>query len=809
LEQVQAHRLDRRFAFYDSHNIDGLRNPERGHLTYSRGDVIQVLRGCNDTWALGLLRGKVGLFPLGHTCSGNFSLIFSSYAARNPGEISVNKGQVVPISLTTVPGRCRVYTSTEYGLVPWQHFAPLRPPPVYVQDGNASLYYQYTPLERGDIRLIYITPDNVQEFLASSKQSLFITLTHVPLGRAPAYAAFSYCWGSPMDKTPVFCNGKLLYVPSSLWRLLSWNISGWDHNAFYQYDMSRSPRGRENAIFWADAICINQRDTIEKNYQIPLMQTIYCQASQVLLYVGETDCAMSTMASLELIVDARQHNPSSGVVPRNTAYDPVGRVQWDTIRGFFSQQIFRRSWVIQEIILSRHITIYYGMMRFSLHRIHDCALALLESYVRPVNSILGDAGGNREDSEKFSSSLRQILNLSRLKAIWDQGGIVPFIDILRQFRSAQATDPRDKVYSFLSLATEQYRRSVLPDYSSSNTALDVYEHVARCALQLSDLEILLPNAGISRKNPSLASWVPDWSYEPREVINGSLFSCAGARSRSIAYVLPVDSQGRTKLVISGAIVDTISGACPRWTPNSECELPDIPLANAAGAVPVAFFLADTFISLAHASMDRSGKYPNGESVSAAIWQTLICGTIRERRALPSDKTSYDAFLECLEIEYRSASFPDIEGSRVEQGETDLNVRLENISFAFGLGPLNLGTGDPNQARRNRDNHRSLTQERALPFIQELVRYQAGRRICLTRKLYFAAVPDEARNGDLIAIFSGHALPYVVRRVQGPDADPNRFRLVGHCYVHGIMDGELIEPDGISISGADTLQFSLV
>jgi len=521
---------------------------------------------------------------------------------------------------------------------------------------------------------------------------------------------------------------------------------------------------------------------------------------------------MHTSISLDLIARSRQRNLSSGVVPGNAVYDLVSRVQWDAVQCFFSQPIFRRSWVIQEIVLSRKITICYGTMRILLSRVHDCALALSESYLRPANSILGDIGRNREDSKAFSDSLRQLLKLSRLKVTWDQGGIVPFIDILRQFRSAQATDSRDKVYSFLSLASEEYRRSIIPDYSSSNSVIDVYEHVARCALHLHDLERLLPNAGISRRNPSLASWVPDWSYEPREVINGSLFSCSGTWKHGGAHVSPFSSQNRAKLVIYGAVVDTISSTGPHWTPNGECDLPDLRLAKASGNVPVAFFLTDSFIYLAHMAIDKCGRYPNGDSLSAAIWQKLTCGIVGERRASPSDETHYDAFLECLEKDWRSlrsALPPDIEGSRVQQEETDLNARLEDLHLAFGLGP---GTNSSIRPRSNKESYRSLLEERTLPFFQGLVRYQAGRRTCVTEKFYFAAVPDEAEEGDLITLFPGHALPYVLRRVQGPDADSNQFRLVGHCYVHGIMDGELVEtnPAGrTAISGADTLRLALV
>lgn len=236
----------------------------------------------------------------------------------------------------------------------------------------------------------------------------------VPLSKAPTYTAFSYCWGDPTDQTPVFCNGKLLYVPSSLWRLLSWHIPRESKNAYSQYDASKPENTQKPAVFWADAICINQHDTLEKNHQIPLMRTIYQNAMEVIAYAGESDSALGAGVSMDPIAQARHGNRS------------VGTVDWEAVKRFVSQPLFRRCWVIQEIILSRDITFCYGTMRILMSRIHDCTLALLENHVRPVNSILGDTYvAGQESSETFNNSLRQLLNLSRLKVTWDRGGSFP------------------------------------------------------------------------------------------------------------------------------------------------------------------------------------------------------------------------------------------------------------------------------------------------------------------------------------------------------------------------------------------------
>ncbi|KAE8454201.1 hypothetical protein EG329_005126 [Mollisiaceae sp. DMI_Dod_QoI] len=56
-------------------------------------------------------------------------------------------------------------------------------------------------------------------------------------------------------------------------------------------------------------------------------------------------------------------------------------------------------------------------------------------------------------------------------------------------------------------------------------------------------------------------------------------------------------------------------------------------------------------------------------------------------------------------------------------------------------------------------------------------------VCVTSKGFLAAVPWTAEAGDCISVLAGGYLPFVLR----PMGD--YYRLVGPCYVHGIMNGE--------------------
>ncbi|KAJ4298011.1 hypothetical protein N0V90_005910 [Kalmusia sp. IMI 367209] len=75
---------------------------------------------------------------------------------------------------------------------------------------------------------------------------------------------------------------------------------------------------------------------------------------------------------------------------------------------------------------------------------------------------------------------------------------------------------------------------------------------------------------------------------------------------------------------------------------------------------------------------------------------------------------------------------------------------------------------------------------------------AGRSFIRTKKGYIGFVSEKSTKGNLIAVFPGGKVPYVLRpraRVEDMVAVTNnnrRFTFLGDAYVHGIMDGESYE-----------------
>ena len=92
------------------------------------------------------------------------------------------------------------------------------------------------------------------------------------------------------------------------------------------------------------------------------------------------------------------------------------------------------------------------------------------------------------------------------------------LDVLARFRASQCQDPRDRVYSFLSLwpavpKADQGPKSLPVDYS--RTVAEVYTDAAWAILEscqnLGILSHVVKSDGDDPRTPCLPSWVPEWS----------------------------------------------------------------------------------------------------------------------------------------------------------------------------------------------------------------------------------------------------------------------------------------------------------
>jgi hypothetical protein len=153
--------------------------------------------------------------------------------------------------------------------------------------GSSSLYKYHTLPYEKYIRLLVLSPGHEND-------NINCTLRETELESAPEYEAISYAWGDPANKIDVLCDGKILMITQSL------------KNALLRLKLKDRPR-----IIWADAICIDQDNEVEKGLQVKLMDRIYGHASRVCVWLGCTTSQMQP--AFELIDKIASHTSLASI----------------------------------------------------------------------------------------------------------------------------------------------------------------------------------------------------------------------------------------------------------------------------------------------------------------------------------------------------------------------------------------------------------------------------------------------------------------------------------------------------------------
>jgi hypothetical protein len=132
------------------------------------------------------------------------------------------------------------------------------------------------------------------------------------------YDALSYVWGDSDNPQSIYIGKHDLSVNRNLYAALS---------RLRNFSLER--------IIWVDAICIDQKNTKEKEQQIRLMPKIFSQANSVIVWLGEE--ADDSDQALEVIVEAGRD--------RATSLSVEATVQQAVIK-LLQRSWFRRIWVM-------------------------------------------------------------------------------------------------------------------------------------------------------------------------------------------------------------------------------------------------------------------------------------------------------------------------------------------------------------------------------------------------------------------------------------------------------------------------------
>lgn len=613
------------------------------------------------------------------------------------------------------------------------------------------------------------------------------TLTHASLDDPPPpYTALSYCWGVKATKCitvnghPVSASDEL---HAALQRLRDEPTA--DSHGPDEGDAETPRRMGHGSLarsLWVDAVCINQNDAVEKGQQVKLMHDIYAKAANVLVWLGpgttETDTSMRAIASFGDIllktgigrIQAADLNrlrswedndgnddPSNLLTVKQALKANFERILDGLRRGddaglawcrgpLGARPWFSRVWVLQECALGQRVVFACGREQVEFD--HFWAVAFFSKLFSTWSglhdawpSLYDDSGDSAGDAQSVARlvdisnvlpsstiGLRR-LHLERptdpqlsLKCLLCRTNVLRF-----DGHRAQATKPVDRVYALLGLANDAAAARVVPDYVAS--CADAYMRTAQMLLQAGHLDVL----GLCRKRQiadaaELPSWAPDWQAENCQpwmlYREDAFFRASGDLPARLSFAKLAD---RPVLSISGVALGAVTHVGQVWSIGLGADITDH-LQE----------LLTMFKDLAKYA-GESKRYSHEQKMDL-VWRAPICDLIADGETKQPRRATVDFRLGFWALYSLAEGRPDWYAAHPE-------ARVPNMSY---IGRLN--------------------------------RMQDSRPFRLDTD-YVGMCPMEAKIDDVLVVFLGAHVPYVLR----PNGDA--WTLVGEAFAFGAMDGE--------------------
>jgi hypothetical protein len=343
--------------------------------------------------------------------------------------------------------------------------------------------------------------------------------------------------------------------------------------------------------------------------------------------------------------------------------------------------------------------------------------------------------------------------IDSMESIRSRNILPSFAQLLAQFRGRRATKAEDKVFGLAGVVEDFDELIVVYGLSVA----EVYERCTRTIIETSQsLDILTQVVSPSNvqvdSSPDhqlpVPSWVPNWTelmdhdrlgYHLNRSICLGLYSASGKKTCDF-----IESHNGL-LQIEGVTWDSITSV---GEPIDNADYP----ANA----PIFrswHWLAETTLP--------SQDYISSGTLKDAFWRTLCMDylTASNRtptRAKANHRAVYDLWWQ-LELMIDAWD-----------SEVDVETMLDNY-----LPTL------PNEVHQ---------------FDSSVMTCAWNRRFFISEKGYIGFAPSHAAPGDTIVVLFGGNVPYILRKNEPATwgSSETTYIFLGDSYVHGIMDGEVIE-----------------
>ena len=349
--------------------------------------------------------------------------------------------------------------------------------------------------------------------------------------------------------------------------------------------------------------------------------------------------------------------------------------------------------------------------------------------------------------------------------------------------TSECLDPRDQIYGLLSLNKDDLNDiNLTADYSKSTS--EVYTDFAKAYLVRKNIRIL-NRAGLQRKTQipaqnsplqanmsavplreKIPSWAPDWR-EPRAYLALGGFNRPGfTAGSSLSTNIETVPSNPTKILISGFQIDTVTQISRPVNVNAaHTGLPPRYETHEPTRASIAALQA---FCESHYQDAGITKYATGEDILTAFVRTILADGVYSvfGDLFPVIKASPERMVLFWRIFAWLKIKPD-----------------DAIDLALNTNLPNMQTGDPGQSR-------AQSVRTAWMIVSFMLTALSNHAVFITSQGYLGLGPALTEVGDGVVIFGGSQTPFVLRKI-GLARLAENCGILGDCYLHGFMYGELL------------------
>ncbi|ETS78370.1 hypothetical protein PFICI_10432 [Pestalotiopsis fici W106-1] len=566
------------------------------------------------------------------------------------------------------------------------------------------------------------------------------------LEQPPAYHALSYVWGEEPAIHLCYVDSNAIMIRPSLLQALQ---------------RLRRQEGRIN--IWIDDLCINQKNTLERNAQVKQMAKIYYQASRVFIWLGE-------------------HNSTSSL-----AMDLIRKVAesdyvWETIRwkdheftallSLLSRVWFQRGWIVQEAAFAQDATLCCGDRQVHLTDLLKTVIQIQSQLLlgqSPVVDLPETVDNYSIHKFNDSSAVRLFSLISKAVSRTSHASTLErrlsLENLVDAARFTETSDKRDTIYALLNLAND-LRSSpfkpadnsglIEPNYDKSD--MEVFaDFILHCCRNGSLDIICRPWAPVS-PDEGYPTWIVSRHYLPfgdpcrrlthrlngKELVGTSesrSYNCHGGKKPQVTIELH-GKEGAFKgaLIAKGFIIGEVVRRSARM----------------AGAV-----ITRDCLAILGATPDSDAN-----ELSRIIWRILCADRDMAGNQAPKKYPKLIQLLKQLST-----------NGRHSLGHRSAFDQLLDVDI------LELLDDDiPSNLREFLENLRDTIWDRRV--------FQLSAIDSVGTALVGIG-PRETKIGDMLCILYGCSVPTVLRQFKTDDG-VQIWKLIGGAYVDGVMNGELFQ-----------------